>query len=249
MSAYNYPSSTRTDGPPADVYVGMPNAAYIPDTYGDMGIPDPIPKPPPHGITTPVLNSLLLSPTVPQHGSSRPLNGHQSQQFAIDVMASQLPHDSPIPPPHRQSNLGSAPNLHGARLAPNFGANSPGSPLTASPAQLTRSPKTPLPGSEKSPEIRHVGPAPRRQVRRYKTTKRVELVQGNLVLDCQVPSKLLSSVERQKDKEFTHMRYTAATCDPNDFKANSYTLRQALMGRPTELFIVVTMYNVSAIRS
>ena len=40
-------------------------------------------------------------------------------------------------------------------------------------------------------------------------------------------------------------RYTAATCDPNDFKAEGYTLRPAMYEptRKTELFIVMTMYN------
>lgn len=45
-------------------------------------------------------------------------------------------------------------------------------------------------------------------------------------------------------KEFTHMRYTAATCDPKDFESDGYTLRQQLLSRETELFIVLTMYNV-----
>lgn len=40
------------------------------------------------------------------------------------------------------------------------------------------------------------------------------------------------------------MRYTAATCDPKDFESEGYTLRQPLLGRETELFIVLTMYNV-----
>ncbi|GBC08513.1 hypothetical protein RclHR1_08180007 [Rhizophagus clarus] len=92
---------------------------------------------------------------------------------------------------------------------------------------------------------KHFGQAPVRQPRRYKTTKRVELFQGNLVLDCPVPSKLLSLVPRQEDREFTHMRYTACTCNPDDFEKEKYTLRQELYDprRPTELFIVLTMYN------
>ena len=47
------------------------------------------------------------------------------------------------------------------------------------------------------------------------------------------------------DREYTHMRYSAATCDPNDFKADGFTLRQVLYDPPrrTELFIVMTMYN------
>ncbi|TFY62620.1 hypothetical protein EVJ58_g3752 [Rhodofomes roseus] len=45
--------------------------------------------------------------------------------------------------------------------------------------------------------------------------------------------------------EFTHMRYSAATCDPNDFKDSGFTLRQVHYDPPrrTELFIVMTMYN------
>lgn len=35
------------------------------------------------------------------------------------------------------------------------------------------------------------------------------------------------------------MRYTAATCDPNDFLKNRYTLRTHNYGRKTELFIVM----------
>lgn len=47
------------------------------------------------------------------------------------------------------------------------------------------------------------------------------------------------------DREFTHMRYSAATCDPNDFKDSGFTLRQVHYEPPrrTELFIVMTMYN------
>ncbi|RKP24984.1 chitin synthase-domain-containing protein, partial [Syncephalis pseudoplumigaleata] len=39
------------------------------------------------------------------------------------------------------------------------------------------------------------------------------------------------------------MRYTACTCDPNEFISQRYTLRPVLYGRETELFIVMTMYN------
>lgn len=89
------------------------------------------------------------------------------------------------------------------------------------------------------------GKIPSRQPRRFKTIKRVELYQGNLVLDCAVPDKLLQMCANKTDREMTHMRYTAATCDPNDFKAQRYTLRQLLYPRRTELFICITLYNVS----
>lgn len=41
------------------------------------------------------------------------------------------------------------------------------------------------------------------------------------------------------------VRYSAATCDPNDFRAEGFTLRQVHYDPPrrTELFIVMTMYN------
>jgi chitin synthase len=41
------------------------------------------------------------------------------------------------------------------------------------------------------------------------------------------------------------MRYSAATCDPNNFVEEGHTLRQVLYDPPrrTELFIVLTIYN------
>jgi len=88
-------------------------------------------------------------------------------------------------------------------------------------------------------------PAP---IRRWKTVKEVQLFNGNLVLDCPVPPKLLAQVPHAQPPErdeFTHMRYSAATCDPADFYNERFTLRQRLFAKPrqTELFLVVTMYN------
>ncbi|KAK0108309.1 Chitin synthase, class 1 [Cadophora gregata] len=85
-------------------------------------------------------------------------------------------------------------------------------------------------------------------LKRYKTVKEVQLFNGNLVLDCPIPPKLLNQVPHAQPPErdeFTHMRYTAATCDPSDFYEERFTLRQRLFAKPrhTELFIVVTMYN------
>lgn len=87
--------------------------------------------------------------------------------------------------------------------------------------------------------------APAGGIRRWKTVKKVALYHGNLVLDCPVPPVLLQQVPHGERDEFTHMRYTAATCDPSDFQGEHYELRQVLFGNPrkTELFIVVTMYN------
>ncbi|KAJ1721331.1 hypothetical protein LPJ53_004132 [Coemansia erecta] len=78
--------------------------------------------------------------------------------------------------------------------------------------------------------------------RRHKL-KEIELTAGHLIIDRPVPNALLAKCRFKDAKEFTHMRYSAVTCDPNVFKADGYNLRPALMGRQTELFIVLTMYN------
>jgi chitin synthase len=85
-------------------------------------------------------------------------------------------------------------------------------------------------------------------IKRWKTVKEVQLFNGNLVLDCPVPPRLLNQVPHAQPPErdeFTHMRYSAATCDPSEFYAERFTLRQRLFAKPrhTELFIVITMYN------
>lgn len=85
-------------------------------------------------------------------------------------------------------------------------------------------------------------------IRRWKTVKEVQLFNGNLVLDCPTPPRLLNQVphaQAPERDEFTHMRYSAATCDPSQFYDKRFTLRQRLFAKPrhTELFIVITMYN------
>ncbi|KAH0426493.1 chitin synthase [Colletotrichum camelliae] len=88
-------------------------------------------------------------------------------------------------------------------------------------------------------------PQPAGGIKRWKTVKQVLLYRGNLVLDCPVPPRLLNQLPHGERDEFTHMRYSAATCDPNYFYDDNFTLRQKLFSKPrhTELFIVVTMYN------
>ncbi|GAB7362949.1 hypothetical protein MBLNU230_g3245t1 [Neophaeotheca triangularis] len=97
----------------------------------------------------------------------------------------------------------------------------------------------------------HYGPAPsgkqeRRGARQAQMVKReVKLINGELILECKIPTILYSFLPRRDDVEFTHMRYTAVTCDPNDFVDRGYKLRQNIgfTARETELLICVTMYN------
>ena len=96
----------------------------------------------------------------------------------------------------------------------------------------------------------HYGPAPEKQGRRgvwdaQMTKKEVQLINGELILECKIPTILHSFLPRRDDREFTHMRYTAVTCDPDDFTQRGYKLRQQIgtTMRETELFVCVTMYN------
>lgn len=100
-------------------------------------------------------------------------------------------------------------------------------------------------------KVEHYGPAPdgaqeRRGVRAPQVSrKEVQLINGELVLECKIPTILYSFLPRRDEVEFTHMRYTAVTCDPDDFAEKGYKLRQSIgrTARETELFICITMYN------
>ncbi|KAK0233571.1 chitin synthase [Armillaria fumosa] len=82
----------------------------------------------------------------------------------------------------------------------------------------------------------------REKMLRRRSVRQVELFQGNLVLDMDAPTRLVPP-GKEHEEEMTKMRYTAATCDPDDFMKSRYSLRPYLYGRQTELFIVMTMYN------
>lgn len=104
-------------------------------------------------------------------------------------------------------------------------------------------------------EYEHYGPAPdgkqeRRGARQAQMAKKeVKLINGELILECKIPTILYSFLPRRDEIEFTHMRYTAVTCDPDDFVSKGYKLRQNIgsTARETELFICITMYNENEI--
>jgi chitin synthase len=88
-------------------------------------------------------------------------------------------------------------------------------------------------------------------LKRYKTRK-VKLTQGSVLsLDYPVPSAIRNAVQPKfyassetAKEEFFKMRYTAATCDPDDFTLkNGYDLRPRMYNRHTELLIAITYYN------
>ncbi|KAJ3208139.1 Chitin synthase, class 2 [Dinochytrium kinnereticum] len=66
---------------------------------------------------------------------------------------------------------------------------------------------------------------------------------GNFVIDVPVSVKnLLEGMPYQQGEEFTHLRYTAVTCKPEQFP-NNYILRAKEAGRRIRIAVVVTMYN------
>jgi len=79
--------------------------------------------------------------------------------------------------------------------------------------------------------------------------KEVKLINGELILECKIPTILHSFLPNKDSIEFTHMRYTAVTCDPDEFVSRGYKLRQNIgkTTRETELFVCVTMYNENEI--
>ncbi|KZT29322.1 glycosyltransferase family 2 protein [Neolentinus lepideus HHB14362 ss-1] len=88
----------------------------------------------------------------------------------------------------------------------------------------------------------------RRQTIKRGVTRKVRLTNGNFIAEYPVPTPVFSAVEAKwsqtKTSEFTHMRYTAATCDPDEFTAeNGWSLRTKTYNRQTELLIAVTSYN------
>ncbi|ORY68742.1 chitin synthase-domain-containing protein [Pseudomassariella vexata] len=82
-------------------------------------------------------------------------------------------------------------------------------------------------------------------------TRKVKLVQGSVLsIDYPVPSAIKNAIQPKYREveggtgEFVNMRYTAATCDPNDFTLkNGYDLRPRMYNRHTELLIAITYYN------
>jgi chitin synthase len=137
----------------------------------------------------------------------------------------------------------------------------PESPLKSTPRHSLKTRESYMSSStladdqESKEDYEHYGPAPdgkqeRRGARQAQMAKKeVRLINGELILECKIPTILYSFLPRRDEIEFTHMRYTAVTCDPDDFVSKGYKLRQNIgsTARETELFICITMYNENEI--
>ncbi|PWN18715.1 hypothetical protein BCV69DRAFT_284698 [Microstroma glucosiphilum] len=125
------------------------------------------------------------------------------------------------------------------------------------PQQTPHQPFTPRAGfpPHNTPRINNFGSHDQAWVQRQQgpkrgLTRKVKLTRGNWIVEHRVPTAVKNATEAKWSQgsnttEFTHMRYTAATCDPDDFTPqNGWTLRtNTQYQRDTELLIAITYYN------
>ncbi|KAJ3389593.1 Chitin synthase, class 2 [Entophlyctis sp. JEL0112] len=97
-------------------------------------------------------------------------------------------------------------------------------------------------GSVSGRQQRVQGYAPLARLQTRLVKKEVVLTDGQFIVNIPLSKKYLEHCKYKDDDEFTHLRYTAATTDPNDF-STTYTLRQKRAGRRTRIAVVATMYN------
>lgn len=179
-----------------------------------------------------------------QHYPSQPAPGY-GQDYSLDPQAH---HDAYYQPPYQPSSHEEHPLTNYPGAESNYYDDDDNRPILQSHEPYGPDPHAPGEYKDYEPPAVSPTPTPGPGLKRFKTVKEVQLFNGNLVLDCPVPPKLLNQVphaEPPARDEFTHMRYSAATCDPSEFYEERFTLRQKLFAKPrhTELFIVVTMYN------
>lgn len=81
-------------------------------------------------------------------------------------------------------------------------------------------------------------------------TRKVKLTKYHWMVENRKPTAVFNSFEPKciqgvRTTGFSHMRYKAATCDPDDFtRDNGWTLCVSdLYGRDTETLIAITYYN------
>jgi len=84
----------------------------------------------------------------------------------------------------------------------------------------------------------------RNQLMERRVVKQIPLINGNLVMDVPVPKGCITGQGGLgcMPDEMEKMRYSAATCDPDDFQKSKFSIRPYLYGRRTELFVSRPVY-------
>jgi len=104
------------------------------------------------------------------------------------------------------------------------------------PPQMAQAPRPSSPGLSGSTHWHQV----RNNLLARRVVKHIPLHNGNLVMDVPVPKGVVPPNPGSlgaETGEMEKLRYSAATCDPDDFMRKKFTLRQYLYGRKTELFV------------
>lgn len=84
----------------------------------------------------------------------------------------------------------------------------------------------------------------RNQLLERRVVKQVPLINGNLVMDVPVAKGCIPSQSGlgTMPDEMEKLRYSAATCDPDEFMRKKFSLRPYLYGRKTELFVRSSLF-------
>ncbi|KAF7320160.1 hypothetical protein MKEN_00800500 [Mycena kentingensis (nom. inval.)] len=167
----------------------------------------------------PLVRGLDRHPSSPYPYSSRPLTGGGPDSFLHHLPPPPPPPIPPIPPPPPPG------------MGPRF------SSMLKSFHPRHRESSVSLDTSWR-----------RRQAVKRGVTRKVKLTKGNFIAEYAVPTAVYNATETkyrsESSTEFSHMRYSAATVDPDDFtEENGWSLRARNYGRETELLVAVTSYN------
>lgn len=119
-------------------------------------------------------------------------------------------------------------------VPPQYSGYPPSTPYSASP--YGQPVPSPSPTSYGGTSHWH---AMRKQLMERRVVQQIPLSNGNLIMDVPVPKGVVPTAAGlgAEKEEITKVRYSAATCDPDDFMRRKYTLRPYLYGRRTELFV------------
>ena len=78
---------------------------------------------------------------------------------------------------------------------------------------------------------------------RSKSTLYRRPVRSKFVVQAPVSRSILQEAEYSESEEFTHLQYTAITCEPEEFVGHGYKPRTLRYKRRIKVALVMTMYN------
>jgi len=255
-------------GPPQNGgRTSIPQPGGVPPQFSPQNMPLNGQRTPQNGGRTPIPQPGGVPPqfspqNMPLNGQRTPQNGGRTPIAPIPQQGLLTPNTRPISPNPQQMpmnmNSGSNDYING------YYPNGPGSSFSNSNINISMGDSSMrlLPTMSNSNSSIHLneddsysslnlnGSASpiiqkNKKINQKKTiVKKVQLYKGNYIVNCPVPDGVLrKGVFGREIEEFGYLRYSAVTCDPNDFEKCNFTLRQRLWKRQTELFIVLTMYN------